>query len=244
VAHTRTILIVDDDAHIREVVRFALQRAGLDVVEADCGRAALQLVEIVPVALVVLDIVMPGMDGLDVCRALRQPPQGSAAAKRPVPVVFLSSRDDELDRIIGLEIGGDDYVTKPFSPRELVARVKAVLRRTDPDSTAATTPALTSTSVVEVGGLTLDPARFEACFEGRAVPLTVTEFNLLRTFIARPGVVFTRQQILDRVYGPAVMVSDRTIDSHVRRLRRKLADAGVEPIETVHGLGYRLREPG
>ncbi|MFT5432281.1 MAG: two-component system OmpR family response regulator [Myxococcota bacterium] len=169
-----------------------------------------------------------GMDGLAVCREIR--------SHSPTPVVFLSSRDEELDRVVGLEIGGDDYVTKPFSPRELVARVRAVLRRSAPIESTTEEP------VHQVGALTLNSARFEVTVSGQTLPLTLTEFNLLKTFMVRPGIVFTRQQILDRVYGLDVVVSDRTIDSHVRRLRRKFAALGADPIETVHGLGYRLRE--
>lgn len=228
------ILIVDDDPHIREVIRFALGKASFDTVEASHGREALELFEREPPALVVLDILMPEMDGTEVCRRLRSGELG----KRRVPIIFLSSKNDEIDRVLGLELGGDDYVTKPFSPRELVARVRAVLRRVgdraEPDPTEA------DGEVLVHGPLRLDVERFEADWEGKVVPLTVTEFGLLRTLMGRPGKVFTRDELMQRAYRDHVVVSDRTINSHIKRLRRKLAAVGCEPIETVHGMGYRL----
>lgn len=224
------ILVVDDDAHIRSVVRFALESAGLRVHEAADGETALRLFTKEAPALLLLDIMMPGLDGIEVCRRLRQ--------SSSVPIVFMSCRDEEVDRIVGLELGGDDYVTKPFSPRELLARVRAVLRRTHPEAPAtARTP-----SVLQHGELTVDSERFEARRGGQSVPLTVTEQALLKILLSRPGKVFAREELIEAAYGPAHALSDRTIDSHVRRVRQKLATLGADLIETVHGAGYRLRD--
>jgi two-component system OmpR family response regulator len=223
------ILVVDDDGHIREVVRFALGRAGHSVREANNGRAALRAVaERVP-DLIVLDIVMPEEDGLATCREIRRHSR--------VPIIFVSSRDDELDRIVGLELGGDDYVSKPFSPRELVARVAAVLRRT-------AAPAESEPRVVRAGALQLDLERHRCELSGCELVLTVTEFELLRALMSAPGRVLSRAQLIERAYDGDHHVTERTVDSHVRRLRKKLADAGADPIETVYGVGYRLRENG
>lgn len=227
------ILIVDDDPHIREVIRFALGKASFETVEAVNGREALERFAEQRPALVVLDILMPEMDGTEVCRRLRSGEHG----KHRVPIIFLSSKNDEIDRVLGLELGGDDYVTKPFSPRELVARVRAVLRRVSSDEAETVEEAR---EVLVHGGLRLDVERFEADWKGEAVPLTVTEFGLLRALMGRPGKVFTRDELMQRAYRDHVVVSDRTINSHIKRLRRKLSAAGCEPIETVHGMGYRL----
>jgi two-component system OmpR family response regulator len=224
------LLVVDDDPHLREVVTFALKQAGFRVQEAADGRAALAAVEADPPALMVLDVMMPELDGLDVCRQVRQ--------TRTLPIVSLSSRDDEVDRILGLELGGDDYLTKPFSPRELVARVKAVLRRTQALSTPAPGAAGASAPLVR-GQLRLDGERFRAYWGEREVVLTVTEFNLLAALLRAPEKAFTRDELMTRVYED-VVVSDRTIDSHIRRIRQKFAGVGGDVIETVHGLGYRL----
>jgi two-component system OmpR family response regulator len=224
------ILVVDDDGHIREVVRFALGRAGHSVREADNGRAALRAVAERMPDLIVLDIVMPEEDGLATCREIRRHSR--------VPVIFLSSRDDELDRVLGLELGGDDYVSKPFSPRELVARVAAVLRRT------AAPAEEVEARAVQVGALQLDLERHRCELSGRELVLTVTEFELLRALMSAPGRVLSRTQLIERAYDGDHHVTERTVDSHVRRLRKKLADAGTDPIETVYGVGYRMRESG
>ncbi len=229
VTAVQTILVVDDDSHIREAVRFALEKAGFRVQEASNGAECLRRFDEVRPALVVLDILMPEMDGTDACRALR--------ARSAVPIVFLSSRDDEVDRIVGLEMGGDDYVTKPFSPRELVARVKAVLRRA-PASTR-TDDGMHRGRLVH-GRLSLDLDRFEADWAGTTIVLTATEFGILRTLMGHPGRVYTRAELMDGAYHEDNIVSDRTMDSHVRRVRRKFADFGVDPIETAHGFGYKL----
>ncbi len=222
------ILVVDDDGHIREVVRFALETAGHTVLEAADGAAALRRFREEPCDVVVLDILMPEMDGLEVCRKLRE--------RSPVPIVFLSSRDEEIDRVIGLEIGADDYVTKPFSPRELVARVKALLRR------IAAPTAETNEAPLRRGDLVLDTQRYKCFWGATEVILTVTELGLLRSLMGAPGRVYTRSELVDRAYGLGHAITDRTIDSHIRRLRRKFNDVGADPIETVYGVGYRLRE--
>ena len=227
------VLIVDDDRHIRDVVRYALTAAGMRTVEAADGAEALVRFDELGPDLVVLDVMMPELDGTEVCRRLR--------AKSRVPIVFLSSRDDDVDRIVGLELGGDDYVGKPFSPRELVARVRAVLRRVDERRTASAAPA--ATRVLTHGALSLDLDRVQAIFHGTAIPLTATEFGLLRTLLGYPGKVYSRDELMTHAYDGETVVSDRTIDSHVRRLRQKLARAGTaEVIVTVHGVGYKLAE--
>lgn len=223
------ILVVDDDAGIREVLSFALRKAGFDVVTASDGAQAMtQFAEHDP-ALIVLDILMPELDGTEVCRKIRAGSENSRT-----PILFLSSRDDEIDRVVGLEIGGDDYVTKPFSPRELVARVRAILRRSE--ASVETVTAATRTH----GRLTLDADQFKAFWDGQEIVLTLTEFGMLRTLMARPGKVCRREHLMDNAYELHKIVSDRTIDSHVRRVRAKFAALGAEPIETVHGIGYKL----
>ena len=218
------ILIVDDDPHIRDVVCFALTKAGFTTLTAADGKAALAQYALHQPDLVVLDVLMPELDGLQVCRELR--------AISSVPIVFLSSRDEEVDRVVGLEIGADDYVVKPFSPRELVARVRANLRRVDIEPLR--------NAVLRVDELEVNPERFEARWKGQDLPLTQTEFMLLRTFAANPDRVFTRDMLMSGAYDVRRIVSNRTIDSHMRRLREKLQQAGAPGIRTIHGVGYRL----
>jgi two-component system OmpR family response regulator len=222
------ILIVDDDGHLREVVRFALEQAGHSVREARDGAQALRMVDELAPDLLVLDILMPEQDGLAVCRAIR--------ARSRLPIIFLSSRDEELDRVLGLELGGDDYIGKPFSPRELVARVAAVLRRRGDSSAPGDAAMLTH------GPLQLDPVRHRCAWKGTEIILTVTEFALLAALMSAPGRVFARGQLVERAYGSGHYITDRTVDSHIRRLRKKLAGNALDPIETVYGVGYRLRE--
>jgi two-component system OmpR family response regulator len=229
---TQPILIVDDDAHIREVVRFALSKAGFQTAEAANGAAALACFDQVQPALVVLDIIMPELDGTEVCRSLRKRSQ--------VPIVFLSSRDEEVDRIVGLELGGDDYLTKPFSPRELVARVRAVLRRTQLARTPSRAASPPEARRLQHGLLVLDLDRYQAFWGEHPIVLTVTEFGILRTLMSFPGRVYTRDEITNGAYQYHNVISDRTIDSHVRRLRSKLSMVGADPIQTVHGVGYKL----
>jgi two-component system OmpR family response regulator len=226
---THRILVVDDDQHIREVICVALRKAGMDPQEARDGKEALARFAADPPALIVLDIGMPELDGLDVCRLVRK--------SSDVPILFLSARDDEIDRILGLEIGGDDYVTKPFSPRELVARVNVILRRVasrGPDRGQAE-------SVLVRGGVSLDPLQHVVQFNGTGITLTAMEFEILKAFLARPNVVFSRERIMAAAYQMNIQVSDRTIDSHIRNIRAKLADAGCDNVvDTGHGVGFRL----
>ncbi|MGV9010163.1 response regulator [Brevundimonas sp.] len=223
-----TVLVVDDDPHIRDLLTFALQKAGLATREAADGEAALADIALFVPSLVVLDINMPRMDGIETCRRIR--------AQSDLPVLFLSSRDDEIDRILGMELGADDYVTKPFSPREVVARIAAILRRISRNPTPPPTPAQFA-----YGGLGLDADGWRATWRNVEVPLTVTEFSIVRTLAAAPHRVFTRDAIIDRVHGPGFAMTDRTIDSHVRNLRAKFALlGGADVIETRAGLGYQL----
>jgi two-component system, OmpR family, response regulator len=228
----RTILVVDDDPHIRQLLVFALGKAGLASHEAEDGEEALAMIAACPPDLVILDINMPRMDGLEVCRRVR--------ATSSVPILFLSSRDDEIDRVLGIELGADDYVVKPFSPREVVARTQAILRRAAGAPAAPAAPEA-ETAVVTHGCLTLDPESWRAHWEGREVALTVTEFAMLRALAARPGKVFSRDALIDRLHGPGFAVTDRTIDSHIRNIRAKFAAVGAEGlIETRAGIGYAL----
>ncbi len=221
------ILVVDDDAHIRDVVRFALEKAGHAITESADGRAALAAYAASPADLIVLDILMPEVDGLEVCRQIRR--------SDDVPILFLSSRDEELDRVLGLELGADDYLTKPFSPRELVARVKGILRRAQrseaPGDAART---------IERGALHVDIDRHTCTWCGEPVVLTVTEFDLLHSMLGMTGKVYTRDELVERAYGDGHHITDRTVDSHIRRIRKKFKAQGPDPIETVHGLGYRF----
>jgi two-component system OmpR family response regulator len=219
------VLVVDDDAHIRDVVCFALRRAGYQPLAAGDGKAGLETAARELPALIILDILMPELDGTEVCRRLR--------AQSDVPLIFLTSKDEEVDRILGLELGADDYVVKPFSPGELVARVKAVLRRKG-GSTASEAERLVR------GALVLDLEAHTASWAGTEVPLTATEFALLKVFAAQPRRAFTRDNLMTAAYANARFVSDRTIDSHVRHIRAKFQALGGDPIETVHGVGYKL----
>ena len=223
----RTVLVVDDDPHIRDLLTFALQKAGLATREAADGEAALAEIALRAPDLVVLDINMPRMDGIEVCRRIR--------AQGDLPVLFLSSRDDEIDRVLGMELGADDYVVKPFSPREVVARVAAILRR------LARTPPAPTAGHFAYGRLSLDADGWRARWQDVEVPLTVTEFTIVRVLADAPRRVFTRDAIIDRVHGPGFAMTDRTIDSHVRNLRAKFASVGgADVIETRAGVGYQL----
>ena len=219
------ILVADDESQIRDVVRIALVQAGFSVAEAGDGRAALEMAERLSPDLIVLDIGMPEMDGLAVCRELRR--------SSDVPVLFLTARADEIDRVVGLEMGADDYVAKPFSPRELVARVKAILKRS--------APVLAAGAVLRRGVVSVDPDRHLCHVNDAPVTLTAREMELLARLIARPDHVMSRPQLVDAIYGTNVHVSDRTMDSHLRNLRAKLAAAGcADAIDTVHGVGVRM----
>ena len=221
----RKVLVVDDDAHIRDVVSFTIRRAGFEVLEAVDGREALHIAESDAPDLVLLDILMPELEGIDVCRAIRR--------NSNVPILFLSSKDRVVDRVVGLDAGGDDYMTKPFSPRELLARVQAMFRRIDALETA-------DAGVIEAGPLRIDAGARLAHLDGNAVTLTRTEFGMLATLGRHAGKTLNRETLMRGAYPERRVVSDRTIDSHIRRLREKLRAAGADPIQTVHGVGYRL----
>lgn len=226
------IALVDDEESLRETVGFALRREGYRVEAFSDGLAAWQSFEKALPDLAILDILMPRMDGLELCRRLR-------ALSDRLPILFLSSRDEEFDRVLGLELGADDYLCKPFSVRELAARVKVLLRR----AARREEPPGSDERVLETGRLRLDLPRYQAFWNGVPLPLTVTEFTLLQALARRPGHVKSRAQLLEEGYPNDAYASDRTIDSHVKRLRKKLAEAdpSFDPIETVYGLGYRFR---
>ena len=218
------VLVVDDEDRIRDVVEFALKKNGFEVVSVAGGKAALEHIDADPaIDLVILDVLMPDLDGLEVCRRLR--------ARNRTPVIFLSSRGEETDRIVGLELGGDDYVSKPFSPRELVARVRSVLRRS---ASGAEPP-----EILEHGRLRLDTFRHLAEVDGEPVALTATEFRVVAAILGAGGHVLSRRQLIERAYPGNHHVAERTIDTHVRRIRRKLAAHGIDPFATVTGVGYR-----
>jgi len=226
------IALVDDEESLRETVGFALRREGYRVESFADGLAAWQSFERSLPDLAILDVTMPRMDGLELCRRLR-------ALSERLPILFLTSRDEEFDRVLGLELGADDYLCKPFSMRELVARVKVLLRR----AVHRLEPPGGEERVLEAGRLRLDLPRYQAFWNGVPLPLTVTEFTLLQALARRPGHVKSRAQLLEEGYPHDAYASDRTIDSHVKRLRKKIAEAdpSFDPIETVYGLGYRFR---
>lgn len=228
---TGTILIVDDESSIRELVKFNLQKEGYSIIETDNGLSAVTMAKTDKPDLIVLDLMLPGMDGLEVCRTLKG--QQSTTA---IPIVMLTAKDEEIDKIIGLELGADDYLTKPFSPRELVARVKAVLRRSHKESVLE--------GELVVGGLRLNFSRYEAFLGKDKVELTPKEYELLKLFATNIGKVFTREQLLEKVWGYEYFGDTRTVDVHVRHLRAKLDKEPdfAEAIETVRGVGYRLRD--
>lgn len=223
----RHVLVVDDEAHIREVVQYALEKDGYRVTAVSDGAAALAAVERGGVDLVVLDVMIPHLDGLEVCRRIR--------TSGRTPILFLSARAEEIDRIVGLEVGGDDYLTKPFSPRELVARVRAVLRRADP----APAPAESKKSLLCHGAVQIDLERHEVRCGSEIVALTPTELGVLAALLERPGVVLSRGQLMQRAYPYDNHITERTIDTHVRRIRAKFRAHGEDPIATVHGVGYK-----
>jgi DNA-binding response OmpR family regulator len=224
----KTILVVDDEPKIATLARDYLEHAGFAVLTAGDGPSALTTIRQRRPDLVVLDLGLPGLDGLDVTRELRR--------DSTIPIVMLTARDDELDKLLGLELGADDYLTKPFSPRELVARVRAVLRRADRPPEAAET--------IRAGDVILDLPRMRAEVSGTVVDLTPTEFQLLATMAARPGRIFTRAQLLDALHGIAFETYERAIDSHIKNLRRKVEPDPRSPryILTVYGVGYRFAD--
>ncbi|MGR3624606.1 response regulator transcription factor [Pseudophaeobacter sp.] len=219
------ILLVDDDPRLRELVRIALERAGWQVITAADGQEALLHASRDAPDLIVLDIGLPELDGFEVCRRIRQRSQ--------VPILFLTARDDEVDCILGLELGADDYVTKPFSPRELVARIRAILKRTQSPNPS---------TLLAHGLLSLDPSGHRCMVSGREVALTAKEQSILTLLLQDPARIRSRAELITQIWGAGSQVSDRTLDSHLRNLRAKLHDAGgSDPIETLHAVGIRLR---
>ncbi len=223
----RHILVVDDESRIRDVVEYALRRDGYVVSVAVDGRSALQQLMEHAFDLVVLDVMLPDMSGLDICRSVR--------AKSAMPILFLSARSDEVDRIVGLELGGDDYLVKPFSPRELLARVNAILRRCELVQGSVESVR----DVLEQGPLSIDRERHEVRWAGTVVELTATEFALLAALYERPQMVHSRAQLIERAYPDQIHVSERTLDTHVRRIRAKFRAVQADPVRTVNGVGYR-----
>jgi DNA-binding response OmpR family regulator len=224
----QTILVVDDEPDIIEIVKYNLEKSGYQVATAASGPKAIQAAHAVKPDLIVLDIMLPGMDGLEVCAALRR--------DFDFPIILLTARDSETDKIVGLEMGADDYVTKPFSPRELLARIKAVLRRAKTNTTPG--------KCLRVNDLELDPVKHQAKRAGELLPLTAKEFALLEFFMRHAGAALTRASILDHVWGFDYYGDPRTVDVHIRRLREKVETDPHHPqrITTVAGLGYRLEE--
>lgn len=224
------ILVVEDEEDILDLIRFKLEREGYVVQTCAHGEDALRAAAQDHPNLILLDLMLPGVDGLEVCRRLRSDPHTAR-----IPVVMLTAKSEEIDVVAGLEVGADDYIPKPFSPRILLARIRAVLRRRKP------APASESDEILRTGGLTIDPGRHEVMAGSRAIELTATEFRLLQFMAGRPGRVFSRQQIVDGVKGEDYPVTDRSVDVQVVGLRRKLGDHAA-CIETVRGVGYRFRE--
>ncbi len=220
-----TILLVDDEEAVQKLLTYPLEQEGFRVLQARDGEEALRRFEAEQVDLVVLDLMLPRLDGLEVCRRLR--------ARSTVPIIMLTARDDELDKVVGLELGADDYITKPFSIREFRSRVRALLRR------AALGADVAARDVISVDGLAIDLSRRLVELKGRRIDLTYVEFELLRALVAKPGRVFSRQALLQGLWGDYAYREPRTIDVHIRHLREKLGEPGL--IQTVRGVGYRAR---
>lgn len=220
------ILVVDDEQNIRKLCRLYLEREGFKVETAADGNRALEMIREMDPDLVVLDLMLPGLDGFEVCRQAR--------TFTGTPILMLTARDDDIDKIVGLEIGADDYLTKPFNPRELVARVKAIRRRAQADGP------LKDTGVVQVGDVRLDPARREVAVAGTEVELRAKAFDLLQAFLENEGIVLSREKLLDQVWGYDFYGQTRTVDVHVAHLRKVLAASANVRIETVTGVGYKL----
>lgn len=223
------IVVVEDEQAIQDVIAYNLRREGYEVLLAGHGNEGLALIQSKRPALAILDLMLPGIDGLSICQQLRADPK-----TRSIPLMILSAKEEESDIVIGLSLGADDYLAKPFSPREMLARVKALLRR-------ANTSRSVSDDYIQVGPLAIDFSRFEAKLSGQPLKLTATEFKLLAELAGHPGRALTREHLLNRAVGDAVVVVDRNIDVHIRSVRKKLGDQAAM-IETVRGLGYRFVE--
>jgi two-component system phosphate regulon response regulator PhoB len=225
-----TILVVDDEEDIQELVKLNVIREGYDVLTAGSGEEALEIAQAQQPSLAILDLMLPGIDGLEVCRLLRSNPK-----TRQIPVIILTAKSEDSDIVAGLELGADDYITKPFSSKVLIARVRRVLRKRVEEDL--------DRSSLEIHDLRIDPARCEVTLQGRPVSLTFSEFNILYTLAKRPGVVFTRYQIVDALHGSDYIVSDRAVDVQIAYLRKKLGPC-KHYIETVRGVGYRFKDKG
>ncbi len=228
---TGKILIVDDECNIRELLKFNLEKSGYKVIEADDGQSAITIAKTQKPELIVLDLMLPGMDGLEVCRIVKNSRETAA-----IPIIMLTAKNEEIDKVIGLELGADDYLTKPFSPRELLARIKAVLRRSNKESAVE--------GELVVGKLRLNFSRYEAYLGATKLELTPKEYEMLKLFVTNTGKVFTREQLLEKVWGYEYFGDTRTVDVHVRHLRVKLAQENevAEAVETVRGVGYRFKD--
>jgi two-component system phosphate regulon response regulator PhoB len=226
---TQTVLVADDEPDVVELVSDKLKNAGFDVLTSADGPATLEVARKELPALLVLDLMLPGMPGLEVCRALKK-----GATTSRIPIIMLTAKADEIDRIVGFELGADDYITKPFSPRELVLRVQSVLRR-------GAEPETRENEELRLGAITIDRARCEAVVNGKRLELTATEFKLLTTLMERRGRVQSRDALLNDVWGYESIIDTRTVDTHIRRLREKLG-AAADCIETIRGFGYRMIE--
>lgn len=228
---TGKILIVDDELNIRELLKFNLEKSGYKVIEAEDGQTAVTLAKTQKPELMVLDLMLPGMDGLEVCRLVKNSRETAA-----IPIIMLTAKNEEIDKVIGLELGADDYLTKPFSPRELLARIKAVLRRSNKETAVG--------GELVVGKLKLNFARYEAYLGITKLELTPKEYEMLKLFVTNTGKVFTREQLLEKVWGYEYFGDTRTVDVHVRHLRVKLAQEPevADAVETVRGVGYRFKD--
>ncbi|KXG78465.1 Alkaline phosphatase synthesis transcriptional regulatory protein PhoP [Fervidicola ferrireducens] len=225
------ILVVDDEPFIVELVKFNLESAGYEVITASDGHEALKLIEKEHPDLIILDIMLPGIDGMEICRALR-----FKRETRDIPVILLTAKTGEIDKVLGLEMGADDYITKPFSPRELVARVRAVLRRTDKKAR--------SEELIKAGPVVIDVDRHEVFVDGKKKDFTPKEFELLKLLASNPGKVFSREYLLENVWGYDYLGDTRTVDVHIRHLRQKIEKNSEDPkyIKTVRGVGYKFNE--
>jgi phosphate regulon transcriptional regulator PhoB len=222
----KKILVVDDEKDIVELVRYNLEKEGYRIISAYDGEKSLDLVKREMPDLIILDLMLPGTDGLEVCRILKNDSRTS-----PIPVIMLTAKGEETDIVVGLELGADDYVTKPFSVRQLIARVKAVLRRTS--------AAVQEEDLIKIDDFAIDSIKHEVTLKGKSLSLTFTEFKLLKCLAGNPGRVFTRDQLLNRVWGDETFIVDRAVDVHIRRLRKKLGKA-CNSIVTVRGIGYKF----
>jgi phosphate regulon transcriptional regulator PhoB len=228
----KKVLVVEDEPDIRKLVHYNLSQERFKVLEAEDGENALKIIQREKPHLIILDLMLPGLSGLELCRNLRQRPETAR-----LPILMLTAKASEADRVVGLEMGADDYLTKPFSPRELVARVKAILRRSEMQAAAGT-------ELYEKGPLKINFSTYEVSVKGKTVKLTLKEFELLRFLVQNPNRVLTRDQFLDRVWGSETFVDPRTVDVHIRRLRKAVEENDTKPkwVLTVRGVGYKLDE--